>query len=582
MQINIEKVYLNIILGSLSFMFFLWFFVNYFKVSSFAFKFIILVLSYYIWYILLRNKEIKLKKTDGILHHIVLYFLLVIVFLFWLIPVIINPNLPLGRGYVKPVHDGLSMYFSRGNLPMFGAKMSLDYANEMHLLAAFFSFFKFPLFHLNLAATLFAILINSLTTYLILLELYRHKWFSTLFAGISGLISYKLPFLYYLSTPMLFSLLLVLPCLYLFYLSQKEKKLRFYIAFGIAIGALTACYNGTSVIFYPLIFLGLISERLIFKKRLPYKNILLAIFISFIFFFIAVARQGEVYYQNLTEDMNDCNDASHYMLPFIDPIFFIFFLPALILFLINKKYHNKLGIYILISIFILMLFVPYYWLFNLFNGKINNYQDCINAPNKGIFSIFNHEKVHRYAFMQPIIFILVLPAFSSLFKNKKLKIFILILMILILLFCITQVPLYWIGGYGGTINLSELKSVKIKNLRFTAPLLLVELSYIWVERGWSDELRDKIFYLYDKVNETNKLVYVVYNEDNYISISKRYMLYLFFNRNYKYVLNPKKFFEKEVYRYKWVITEPCSNEIPMEYHRIYKSENICIFKHKDL
>ncbi len=574
MKINLEKTYLNIICGTLTFIFFLWFFINYFKIPHYFFKVIIFLSSYIIWYFVLRKKEIK--RTDGYLHHIVLIVLLLFTLVLWASPLFFNPDQPLGKGYTKPIHDGMSIYIARNGLPLLEEEGILNYVNGMHLTGAFFKFL-FPLFHLNLAAILFGIIVNSLTVYLILLAIYRNKYIASIFAGVSGLVSFKLPLLYYLSPTMLFSLLLFLPCLYLFYLAHKQGKKAYYAAFGIAFGALTISYNGTSLVFFGIILILLLVKNIFLKKTDAIKKLGILFLIMLLFFLGGSLNQGELYWDNilnLNKERCDCIDTAHYTAPIVEPVFLLLFIPAFALFFIKKEFRGDIWLYIVVIIILLLSFVPYSIIFNRVN-PMPDYQSCLKNLEGGLFSCMNHERVHRFAFLQDFVFLLVLPSLAMIFKKDKYKTAVALFLAIIILFLPFNLAIYEVGATQGSVNISDLKNEK----RLTAPLFLLKSSRSWVEKDWSRQLSEELFYIYPYVNANRTLVYVVWDDEP--SMAKRWLLYIFFDKNYKYVYQPKKFFQEYVFQYNYVINQPCNeDQVPQMYEKIRQNEDICVFKKK--
>ncbi len=370
---------------------------------------------------------------------------------------------------------------------------------------------------------------------------------------------------------MLFSILLFLPCAYLFYEAYETASKKYLIAAAIAFGAMTVSYNGTSIVFIGFLLASIAAQRIILRKQLSTKTLITLFTLMAAAFLIGAINQGELYWQNIANsEFCDCEDTSHYMPPIVEPIYLILFIPAFILFLTKAGQNNNLRTFIIISIILLLLFIPYSLLFSK-TSPISNYNECLQTRGKGIFSCMNHEKVHRFAFLQDILFILILPAITLPFKKNKPLI---ALILILLLIQPINIPLYSTGGNEGKVNIADLKE---KNQRITAPILLIEASKNWQEYAWDDDLSKAIFHIKPNISKESQIAYVVFDEE--YTVTKRILPYLIFNAHYKYIYKPKKFFQEYIYSYTYIMNQPCHEELlPKEYEKIYEKGNICIYK----
>jgi len=196
--------------------------------------------------------------------------------------------------------------------------------------------------------------------------------------------------------------------------------------------------------------------------------------------------------------------------------------------------------------------------------------DCLSTDNKGLFGGWTHLRVHRVAFLQNFFFYLLIPIIPTIFKRKKLVTAAILAALTVFAFN----PLYNTQPFDGDLNTKELL-LNFKHSELTAPLFILKSAENWIEKGWNKDLLITLKEVRPLLSSSSKLVFVSYAKTQ--SISQRWFIYIFLDKNYKYVLKPKEFYNKFVYQYDYIISQPCiTTKIPTNYVLIENKTGFCL------
>ena len=521
---KIEKFYLSFVAGSAIFIFFLWLLNNCLRWPQFALKLGVCAAAYFLGFYLL--KDIPAERETERKSHVLFNALLIFSVVCWLLPVVLNKDTPIGWS-LKDLHDALTIYIADegvapdiASLPEIdilgnysgkiyvpwiveeGYGLWLTYPNGLHSVGAFFLKLGFPRMHGIFAAVIFAILVNSCALYLVLRAIFRDKAVAAIFGGLASLASYKIPELLFISSPQLFSFLLIIPALLLYWLAEEFPSFKRSFLFGCGIGALTVSYFGVSILFY-VVLAALILGRSFFRPgRGNFQRSAGIICLSFLFFAGAAVKAGKFYWQNLfLNSASDPFDPGHFAIPLVGLFFSLLLLISLLFFFRRKFYRNNLaaGLLILAALALAPLF---YWLIFSIRFAYSGPQDFYALPASGLFSGLRHQQMGRLSFFQPFIWIIFLPALPMLFKRRRPRLMVAALIAVLLLF---SPQISFSGQTGAATNGQPFFQ---KYFSGNAVPFLAKLSFSHTYNVWDDNFESVLRWLRENLQENDSLYYI--------------------------------------------------------------------------
>lgn len=542
---NLDKALLIFVGWFFAVVFFVWSLANIFKTNNYLIWVATVPLGLLASILLTRQYQSNLSQTHkkSSFAYAVFIFLLIFSVIYYLEPMIRYPNATLGIPN-KDLHDGISVFIADNGYPPPDtaefAKNSyilssqnglyLGYPNVLHSFSALLIKFGAGEFYATWFAVIIAMTITSIALFFLLKFIYDDYLFVAIVAGLFPVSTFRLSYAAVASMPMFFSLLLILPALYIFMVSLKKgKSWQPAILPAVSISLLMVSYGGTISLFAGILFVLALTFWL-FRKRDELSSLLRLVLYSLPILAFCLLFLKTIYWQNTFPTIKDFDpyELSQRLLPVDVPIYMGFlFLSSIVFiyFLLRKKESepksvNKIFFYILTLGF--MIPIVFYLIFHQIN-YVPNSEALVGVPPGGIFGGLNHQKMMRLSLVQPFFFIFFL-GYAVYFLKKPWRYFILAALLLSGLIIRINIPVYQViapevreSFYNQNDKdkpytlLSHLRLVvndqiwsqeiltelnQLKKDQPTGPIILLD------ERGWTEEsianwgsiyLRRKIF-----------------------------------------------------------------------------------------
>jgi hypothetical protein len=447
-----------------------------------------------------------------------LFCLLAIAMIYLLQPILANPYATIGIPN-KDMHDGIASYISlhaaspmgkitaeNAFIPSSQSGLYLGYPNGMHVMAGFLDKLGIFEFHATWIAIILALLIASISIFLVSKVMLNNLYCSAVIAGLFAMSSFRISYAVVTSIPMLFSYTLVIPCILLCLLTiynQKDKMA--YLISALSIAFLAATYSGTVVVvggflaFYALLlFITRDRERL--------NNLGFLVLFSLPLLLFTLFFQQKIYWENTFPTAKDYDpyELSQRLPPLDQPFYMIIYVISMVasaFYFVKNKFKdvNLLKITLFVINLAFLLFIPYYLLFHNLNHIVLSSQLPHVNPN-GLFGGLNYQKMSRLALLQPFFFIFFLGEFSLLIKNLKLKVLALVLIIACCFAVRLDLPLYdWAAP--------EIQSSFYNQAAIDKPYTqLSDVRLFMNDQIWSKDIIDGLNYLKSQEIQNNKVV----------------------------------------------------------------------------
>ncbi|MCL6096373.1 MAG: hypothetical protein M1444_01660 [Patescibacteria group bacterium] len=518
---SIDRVLLVIVSSFLINGYLLWFISNVTHINDLFIWFLTIPASVCISYFTSKRFHFHpININRRALYPYILLFLLLILSAFYLFqPMLSNPYASFGIPN-KDLHDGIASFISLNGfppqdkitaqnafIPNSQNGLYLGYPNGLHVLAGFFDKLGVFEFHSSWVVIAIALLITSISIFLISKAMLNNIYYSAVIAGLFAFSSFRLSYAMAASIPMLFSFALVVPSLLICLFTIYNKKDHYaYIISSVSIALLAASYAGTIFVFAG--FFVLFAFLLVLKKdRERLINLLYLILFSLPLLFLTFLFQQQIYWENTFPTALDYDpyELSQRLPPLDKPVYMIIYSVSMILtlaYLIKNRAKSNGG---LLKVFLFLInlgflaFIPYDFLFHRLNNAFTSDQLVRVDPN-GFFGGLNHQKISRLALLQPFFFIFFLGQFSVLIKKITIRIMAVVIVILLCLFIRFDLPLYpWIAP-------EILPSFYNPGAVGKPYTLLSDMRLVVNDQIWSKDIIDGLDYLRFQENRNDKVL----------------------------------------------------------------------------
>jgi len=393
--------------------------------------------------------------------HLIFIFLLIFSVIYYFEPIIRYPTATLGIPN-KDLHDGISVFIADNGYPppdtIKFAKDSyilssqnglyLGYPNVLHSFSALLIKLGAGEFHATWLAIVIAMTTTSVALFLLLKLIYDDDLFSSILAGLFAISSFRFPYAAVTSIPMFFSLLLILPTLYLFIISLKQdKNSRSAVLPAISLAILTVSYGGTVLLFAGILFILAITFWL-FRKKDELSALLRLVIYSLPVSAVLLFFVKTIYWQNTFPTIKDFDpyELSQRLLPLDIPVYMVFLAASLLVFiylLFKRRLSEKKEAYKIFFFIVTLAFAAplvFYFVFHKIH-YVPNSEALIGVSSGGLFGGLNHQKMMRLSLVQPFFFIFFL-GYAVYLLKRPWRYFIAVLLLLSGLIIKVNIPVY--------------------------------------------------------------------------------------------------------------------------------------------